>query len=98
MMACSVYSLSWDSVAQELYIGGNFDLLGTESISPGIAIWSNRNGLRGFPCTVDGDCAAGLRGSSAHVTGIAISVAFDHSSEVMGLECSTFIFTGCIFV
>ena len=90
-----MHTLAWDKVLEELYIGGNFDSIGSNSVSSGLAVWSSKDGLRGLPCSPStGMCSggngieggsgswSGIRQSSAHVTGTAISIAFEPVSKV----------------
>ncbi|CAM9750655.1 unnamed protein product, partial [Ectocarpus sp. 13 AM-2016] len=44
-----VMSLAWNDDDQVLYIGGKFNLVDSEYIQPGLAIWSNDTGIAAFP-------------------------------------------------
>ena len=44
-------SLSWDSKNKVLYIGGLFNRLAGNPISPGLAIYNEASGLQPFPTT-----------------------------------------------
>lgn len=45
----SVTALAWDSMNDQLFIGGVFNAIENISISNGLAIWSNSKGLISFP-------------------------------------------------
>ncbi|CAM9802571.1 unnamed protein product, partial [Scytosiphon promiscuus] len=44
-----VMSLAWNDQDGILYIGGKFNLVDSEYIQPGLAIWSNQTGIAAFP-------------------------------------------------
>ncbi|CAM9779099.1 unnamed protein product, partial [Laminaria digitata] len=44
-----VMSLAWNDEDQVLYIGGKFNLVNSQYIQPGLAIWSNATGIAAFP-------------------------------------------------
>ena len=83
-------SLTWDDVNKRLFIGGLINRLDKEHISPGLAIWTEKEGLHSFP--TKGLYQAGGDGEAMALTfesrsqSLFVAGLFD---SIGGIECQS---------
>ena len=85
-----VDSLAWDEKNGLLYIGGLFNTLNDKPISPGLALWSEKLGLRSFPTKglyqIGGDGEAMRIAFEPITRSLFVAGLFD---EIGGVSCQS---------
>lgn len=81
-----VYSLAWDAGSSVLYIGGIFDSLNDNPITPSLCQWTADGGIKAF----EGGGLSNKPNNSVYTQ--AVSIAFEEKSEVVNAsECLTLL-------